>query len=119
MATLPQEFIDLAAELIGDEFSAFASDCVLTNSLGWNNSTQTNTTETQTIKAIRVDFESGQYDGQKIMVNDYMLIAEKQKITIGLYPDTTECTFRGEALDIKSTNIDPAGASVIFHVRAK
>ncbi len=119
MTTLRQEFVDLAAELIGDEFADFAYDCLLTNTTEWDNTTQTAITETQTIKAIQLEFKSNQFDGQKIMANDYMLIAESQKVTIGIYPDTTQCTFRGEALDIKSKTIDSADAAIIFHVRRK
>lgn len=119
MTTLRSEFVELAEELIGDEFADFAYDCVLINATGWNNATQTATTETQTIKAIRLDFKSSDYDGQKIMVGDYMLIAEFQPITVGLRPDSTECTCRGEVLDIKDTMIDPADATILFHVRRK
>lgn len=119
MTTLRSEFVELAAELIGDEFADFAYDCVLTNATGWDNSTQTATTETQTIKAIRLDFQSKDFDGQKIMVGDYLLIAEFQPITIQLRPDSTECAYRGESLEIKDTAIDPADATITFHVRRK
>lgn len=119
MTTLRSEFIALAAELIGDEFSDFTQPCILTNVTGWNNATQTATTETQTVDAIRIDFQSRDFDGQKIMVNDYMLIAQRQPITIPVRPDSTECTFGGEALIIKDVNIDPAGATIIMHVRRK
>jgi hypothetical protein len=119
MTTLRSEFVELAAELIGDEFADFAYDCVLVNATGWDNATQTATTETQTIKAIRLEFKQSQFDGQSIMVGDYMLIAERQPITIGIKPDSTECTYRGEVLDIKPTNIDAADAVIIFHVRRK
>ena len=119
MTTLRSEFVELAAELIGDEFADFAYDCVLSNVIGWDNATQTATTEAQTIKSIRLDFKSSDFDGQKIMTGDYMLIAEFQPITVGLRPDSTQCTYRGEALDIKDTIIDPADATIVFHVRRK
>jgi len=119
MSTLRSEFVELAEELIGDEFADFAYDCVLVNATGWNNATQTAATETQTIKAIRLEFGAKDFDGQKIMASDYMLIAERQPITVGIKPDSTECTYRGEVLNIKSTNLDPADAAIIFHVRRK
>jgi hypothetical protein len=119
MTTLRAEFVELAAELIGDEFADFTYDCVLTTVTGWNNTTQTETSITQTIPAIRMDFESSEFDGEAIMVNDYMLIAERQPITIPLDPGATDCTYRGDSLDIIDTTVDPADATIIFHVRRK
>jgi len=119
MTTLRSEFVELAAELIGDEFADFAYDCALVNVTGWNNATQSATTEAQTIKAIRLNFKQSDYDGQSILIGDYMLIAERQKITVGIKPDSTECTYRGEDLIIKSTKVDPADAAIIFQVRRK
>lgn len=117
MSTSPQEFIDLAAELIGEEFVAFADDCILLNVTGWNDSTQTATTQTQTIKAIRTDYSAREINGESIQVNDYMLIAEFQTITIPVRTDSTTCTFKTEKLMIVSVNIDPAGAAIIMQVR--
>jgi hypothetical protein len=119
MTTLRSEFVELAAELIGDEFADFAYDCVLVNSTGWNNATQTASTESQTIKAIRLEFDLKSFDGQKIMTGDYMLIAQRQPITIGIRPDSTECNYRGESLDIKAVEVDSADAAIILHVRRK
>ncbi len=117
MSTSPQEFIDLAAELIGDEFAAFADNCVLLNATGWNNVTQTATTETQTVKAIRIDYKARDIDGESVQINDYMLIAQFSPITISVRPDSTTCTFKTENLQIKNVNIDPAGATIIMQVR--
>jgi hypothetical protein len=117
MSTLPQEFIDLAAELIGDEFAAFADDCVLLNAAGWNNATQVATTETQTLKAIRLDYKTRDINGESVQINDYMLIAQYQLITIPVRSDSTTCTFNAEKLQIKNVTIDPAGATIIMQVR--
>jgi len=117
MSTSPQDFIDLAAELIGDEFAAFADDCVLLNATGWNNVTQAATTETQTVKAIRIDYKARDINGESVQINDYMLIAQFSLITIPVRTDSTTCTFRAEKLQIKNVNIDPAGATIIMQVR--
>jgi len=117
MSTEPQEFIDLAAELIGDEFAAFAADCVLLNVTGWNDATQTATTETQTVKAIRIDYRARDINGQSVQINDYMLIAQFSLITIPVRTDSTTCTFKTEKLQIKNVAIDPAGAAIIMQVR--
>ena len=116
MSTIPQEFIDLAAELF-EEFADFADDCVLLNVTGWNNITQTATTETQNIKAIRIDYKARDINGESVQINDYMLIAEFTPITIPVRPDSTTCTFKTEKLQIKNVTIDPAGATIIMQVR--
>lgn len=118
MATFPREFVDLAAELIGDEFAPFTKTLDLKNAGGFDYATQTVTTEqTQSIPAIRLEFEAESYANQAIMVGDFMLIAEYQKITIPVRPDSTSGVFDGQSVAIKSTEIDPAGATIIMHVR--
>jgi hypothetical protein len=118
MSTLPQEFIDLAAELIGDEFAAFASDCVLKNSLGFNYSSQTEAEETQTVKMIRIDYQAGQYEQQSVMKSDYMLIGELSPITLDIRPDLTECTFASEELIIRKVEKYDQ-AAILLHVGRK
>jgi len=118
MSLTPDKAKAIAKKLIGGKFAAFAKDCVLSNVTGWNNTTQTATTQTQTVKFIRFEFESNQFDGQNIRVNDYQLIAEYSLIDIPVNADSTSCIFDGEALDIKRvTLIDTA--AIILHVRRK
>lgn len=118
MSLTPEKAKAIAKKLIGGKFASFAKDCILLNVTGWNNSTQTPSTETQTVKFIRTEFESNKFDGQNIIVNDYQLIAEYSLITIPVKADSTSCTFGGEALDIKRvTLIDTA--AIILHVRPK
>ena len=95
----------LAKSLIGGTFSAFAEPCILTNATEWDNVAQAATESTQTIKAIRQEFNAREIDGQSVMVNDYKLIAEFKPITIPVRTDSTTCSFRGEKLlivDIKN-----------------
>jgi hypothetical protein len=113
----PQTFINLAAKLIGNKFASFAKPCVFTNATGWNDATQTATTETQTVKAIRIDYKARDINGQSVQINDYMLIAQFSPITIPVRADSTTCTFKTEKLQIKNINIDPAGATIIMQVR--
>lgn len=120
MATLPQEFIDLAAELIGDEFAAFAVSTVI-NKRG--NVTYQNPTgsivATDTIPTIRLEFKETQFNGELIKVGDYMLIGEFQELAFQPSPDNCEAVRAGVTSEIKSVNIDPAGATIILHVRPK
>ena len=117
MNSTPEKYIALAEKLIGGKFAAFADDCVLLNATGWNNATQTATTETQTVKAIRIDYKARDINGESVQINDYMLIAQFQPITIPVRPDSTTCTFKTEKLQIKNVTIDPAGATIIMQVR--
>lgn len=117
MSLTPDKAKAIAKKLIGDKFAAFAADCVLLNVTGWNDATQTATTETQTVKAIRIDYKARDINGQSVQVNDYMLIAQFSPITIPVRADSTTCTFKTEKLQIKNINIDPAGATIIMQVR--
>lgn len=117
MATLPQEFIDLAAELIGDEFAAFASPCVMTRGLGFDPDTQTETEETQTIPMIRLDYKESSYGGALVKVGDYMLIGEYQKLSWMPSADNTKTLHEGIACNVAFAETDPAKATIILHVK--
>lgn len=116
MATLPSEFIELAAELIGDEFAAFVGDAVFERSTGFDYATQTDTVDTQTKPCIRLEYESNQIGGL-IAVRDFMLIGEYQPFDWEPSPDDTFVTFGGKKSQIKNVDIDPAGATIILQAR--
>jgi hypothetical protein len=117
MTTTKAEFQDLAQELMQDEFSDFASPCVLTKVSGFNYATQTYTSSAQTVNAIRMEYASSQVDNNFILTGDFMLLIEYQLVTIGIRPDNTTCTFGGEPLNIISTTIDAADAIIKLQVR--
>lgn len=117
MATFPQEFIDLAAELIGDEFAAFASSAVFSQDQGFYYATQLPNLRTQTIPMIRIDYKESQFDGDKIKVGDYMLIGEYQKLSWEPSADNTTVLHDGITSNIKLVNVDPAKAAIIISVR--
>lgn len=122
MAVLPQTFISLASELIGDTFSAFASNCVFTQSYGWDEDLQQPAQRIKTIPMIRLEYDHTQYDGALIKIGDYMLIGEYQKLNDGEFwepsPDNTRTLHDGIAGEVKSFNTDPAKAAMIIQVRA-
>lgn len=117
MATLPQEFIDLAAELIGDEFAAFAPNCVITRGTGFDPDTQTETTQTQTIPMIRLEFSERSIDGSLVKVGDYMLIGEYVKLSWVPGADNTKTLHEGIAANVVNVETDPAKATIVLHVR--
>jgi len=117
MATLPQEFIDLAAELIGDEFAAFASPCVMTRSTGFDPDTQTETSETQTIPMIPGEFSERSIDGALVKVGDYLLLGEYQELSWMPSADNTKTLHEGITCNVVRADTDPAKAVIILHVR--
>jgi len=117
MATLPEEFIDLAAELIGDEFAAFAGDCVITRGTGFDPDTQTETTQAQTIPMIRLEFSERSIDGSLVKVGDYMLIGEYQKLSWVPSADNTKTLHDGITCNVVNVETDPAKATIVLHVR--
>jgi hypothetical protein len=117
MATLPQEFIDLAAELIGDEFAAFAPDCVITRGTGFDPDTQTETSETQTIPMIRLEFSERSIDGSLVKVGDYQLIGEYSKLTWVPGADNSKTLHDGITSSVVRVDTDPAKATIVLHVR--
>jgi hypothetical protein len=116
MATFAQEFIDLAAELIGDEFSDFASNCVITKSVNWDPEIQYAEPIEITAPMIRLDFKESSFNGQAVKAGDYMLIGEAVKLTFIPSPDNCTTLHLGVTSNVKNVNIDPANATVILHV---
>lgn len=112
-----QNFYNLAAKLIGDTFSEFASTTVLTKTTGFDYATQTPTTTTQTFSTIRLEYDAKQFDGQQIKIGDYMLIGERQKLSSTPSPDNTTVTRTGEICNLLRVSLDPADASITLHVR--
>lgn len=117
MATLPAEFVELAAELIGDEFEAFATDCAMSKAGAWDDTTQTATQVTQTMPMIRLEFDESQFNGQQIKVGDYLLIGEYANLSWEPSADNTTTTHDSIAGLIKNVATDPAKAAIIIQVR--
>lgn len=117
MATLPQEFIELAAELIGDEFAAFASDAVITQTTGFDYATQMPTTRAQTIKMIRLEFNEKQFAGELVKVGDYLLVGQYRLLSWLPSSDNTTLVHDGITSQIVRVTTDPAKAAVFLHVR--
>lgn len=116
MPTLPTEFIELASELIGDEFAAFAKSAVFERSTGFDYETQAYTLVTQTVPCIRLEYDAKQIGGL-IAVGDFMLIGEYQLFDWKPSPDDTFVTFEGAKMQIKNVTIDPAGATIKLQAR--
>ena len=120
MATLKSEFVELAAELIGDEFADFAEPTQIDRLGGWNNTTQTSTIDsTVTIPTIRLEFEAKQFDNDLIKVGDYKLVGEYDLLTFLPSPSNCIATRLGVVCEIKKIIADPADATIMLHVRPR
>lgn len=121
MATTKSEFVELAAELIGDEFADFRGDATITQSLGFDYSTQSDTEQQQIQQMIPLDYKEDQIDGTLIKTGDIMLIGEFQLFEWKPEPDNTFVNFSDEpyagGYSIRNADIDPAGATITLHCR--
>lgn len=118
MSTTKLEFQSLAAELISDEFLDFTKTAVI-NLLGiFDYNTQSAPVlSTASIAMIKYDYKVNQFDGEKIKTGDFMLIGERQLISFEPSPDSCQVIYDGKDVNLGRVEIDPAEASVIFHVR--
>jgi hypothetical protein len=118
MSTTKAEFWDLAAELIRGEFADFTETTVLSVFGPFDYNTQSAPIEfSASIPMIKYDYKVNQYDGEKVKIGDFMLIGELQLISFEPSVDNTKVTYNGEEVNLNRVEIDPAGASVILHVR--
>jgi hypothetical protein len=117
MTTIKSEFVELAAELIGDEFADFSSDAVFIQNTGVDYASQLPSTRTQTIKMIRVEYTSNQLSDNLIQVGDVMLIGQSALMSWPAKVDSTTITHDAVKYSIKKIDIDPAGATLICQCR--
>lgn len=121
MPTTRQEFIDLAAELIGDEFADFRGDAVIDQATSSSYASQSSTEQQQTRQMIPLEYKENQIDGTLVKTGDIMLIGEFQLFEWTPAPDDSFVTFSLEPYDkkytIKNTDIDPAAATIVLQCR--
>lgn len=125
MTTLKSEFIDLAEELIGEEFADFGVSSTVVKSTGWNDLAQSDSTvSSDSFYLIPMESKKSQFDQQNIQLGDLVAIGQRQKITrlgslfdFGL--DNSHVVYGGSNHSIVNFYIDPAEASIQFHLRPK
>lgn len=117
MTTLKSEFVDLADELIGDEFADFAVSTVISKLGTASYATQSETATTETINTIRLDYKKSQFDGQLIAFGDYMLIGQLALLSEIPSPDNFIISRESKTLNLLRVEVDPANATVLMHVR--
>lgn len=125
MPTLKSEFINLADDLIGDEFADFGVSSTVVKSTGWDDTLQISTTiSSDAFSLIPLESKKSQFEQQNIQVGDLVTIGQRQKIirsgslfTFGL--DDSHVVYGGVNHSIVNFYIDPAEASIQFHLRPK
>jgi hypothetical protein len=119
MATDPSEFIELAAELIGDEFAAFGMDTELKTLGGFDYETQTAFETSEFITMIKLGGNLTQFNGRLIETGDIVLIGEMDGLQKIPSPDGCEVIYDGQYYELISSKIDPANATITIHCRLK
>lgn len=125
MTTTRSEFIDLADELIGDEFADFGVSSTVVKTTGWDDTAQTATSiSSDAFYLIPLENKKSQFEQQNIQVGDLVTIGQRQKIirsgslfAFGL--DNSHVVYGGVNHSIINFYIDPAEATVEFHLRPK
>lgn len=118
MTTLKSEFVTLANELIDDEFADFQVSTIINQYGTFDYDTQAaQVTATSTTGTIRLEYKTEQFDGQKVLIGDYMLIGERAELSFVPRPDNCKAIRDGETLNIIRVELDPADATFILHVR--
>lgn len=121
MATTKQEFKDLAAELIDDEFADFRRTLVFTVTTGgtYDPVTETETgatTETYTYQAIPKAVDIKEWQGTDIQITDMGCVYTRVDAFEPKVSDT--CVYDGKAMQVKAVMLDAADATVKLVMRA-
>lgn len=121
MATTKQEFKDLAAELIDDEFADFRRTLVFTVTTGgtYDPVTETETGSTTTIytyEAIPKPVDIKEWQGTDIQITDIGCAYTRIDSYEPKVSDT--CVYDGKDMQVKAVMLDAADATVKLVMRA-
>lgn len=119
MATFPEEFIDLADELINDEFAAFKRPIKFSLVGSYNPVTGVTTEPTvDDVNGIRLEYRADQIDDNRIQANDYMLVIKATEFS-NLTPAVTgvKVELDGRTINLVHAAIDAANAVWTLQVR--
>lgn len=121
MATTKQEFKDLAAELIDDEFAEFRRTLVFTITTGgtYDPVTETETGATTTIytyESIPKPVDIKEWQGTDIQITDIECVYTRIDSFEPKISDT--CTYDGKDMQVKAVMLDAADATVKLVMRA-
>lgn len=127
MATLKEEFDDLANELMNGDFVEAKYPITLINAdTGFDPDTQTGTGGSQqSLDATLLQFEQTQFDGDNIKIGDKFCLIRNAELTINIINNSTSfdydltsaegAIFSGKVI---ATNTDPLGVTTELHLRS-
>ena len=114
MATTPQEFKDLAVELIGasGEFAAFRKPCVITTAGAFDYGTQAAAQTVQTVQMVELSQMAEPLDSKAVPVFDIGLIGVYSEFARVPAIENTRFTFGGRSFTLLKVDVDPAQATI-------
>lgn len=114
MATFPEEFQDLADELIGPsgEFSAFRKPCVITTAGAFNRQTQSAMQAVQTVQMVETSQMAKPFDNKAVPVFDIELIGVYSEFDRVPAIENTRFTYGDRSFSLVSVDVDPAQATI-------
>lgn len=114
MATTPQEFKDLAVELIGasGEFAAFRKPCVITTAGAFDYGTQAASQTVQTVQMVELSQMAEPLDNKAVPVFDIELIGVYSEFARVPAIENTRFTFGGRSFTLLKVDVDPAQATI-------
>lgn len=117
MATFPSEFIDLAAELIDDEFTAFKRDFTMIKNIGYDPITDTDTEFREVIGAIPIDLKTAENIFTSVTADRKYIVLRNTAPVPSDFDASYHCEYDGKAYEIEDTLGDPAGAAIFVSLK--
>lgn len=112
MATTPQEFIDLAAELINDEFADFRVSLTLSKDGNYNPSTDViDEGESYNLQAIPIDIQSAEQIFTNVTNDNVFVVAYKGNTQPSNLDASYSAVLDGVTMTIQEVENDSAGAA--------
>jgi len=115
MATSKVEFIELADELINDEFADFRVSMNISKGGSYNPSTGDESPgESYDMLAIPLDIESASTIFENVTNSNLYVVAYKGDTTPSTLDASYTCVYDGKEMSIDAVENDPAGAAWFF-----
>lgn len=112
MATTKQEFVDLAAELINDEFADFKVSLTLAKDGNYNPSTGTiSDSESYNLEAIPLDIQSAEQIFTNVTNDNVFVVAYKGNTQPSNLDASFSAVLDGVTMTIQEVEDDSAGAA--------
>lgn len=117
MATFKSEFVELANELINDEFADFRVDIAISKDGAYNPSTgATEAGVSYSMQAIPLDIESASQIFANVTNSSLYVVAFKGATSPSELDASYTCVYDGKSMSIEAVENDPSGAAWFFRL---